>query len=413
MHIKRSVDRYEAWLRKQLNGDVDEDDLAEKHKKMAKDAFQFLRATYWRWAETIYHRSMCPELKTAPHVLSVGDIHIENFGTWRDAEGRLVWGANDFDEAARMPYTIDIVRLATSAVLADVSDIKPRAICETILAGYELGIRSPRPIVLDREHKKLRRVAVVKEAERKDFWKKFDPQQIEAERRKREKQGDGERPKVRPPDGMRHKYRDALERGRPDRSVEFDYYARTAGTGSLGRRRFFGAGPWQGDLLVREAKAIVPSGWVLAHSGSRKLRCEEIARGKYRSPDPYYALRGNVLLRRLSPNDFKIETKPKGAKKDQDKKDETHKLVERAALVNADVLETMGRDLASIHRGTHNRRKAILADLAGRKAGWLHSAVRAARKQVEADFEVWSAAYLKAKGKKKAAKKGKKGKPAG
>jgi hypothetical protein len=50
MHIKRSADRYEAWLRKQLNGDLDEHDLAEKHDKMAKDAFQFLRATYWRWA---------------------------------------------------------------------------------------------------------------------------------------------------------------------------------------------------------------------------------------------------------------------------------------------------------------------------------------------------------------------------
>ena len=28
----------------------------------------------------------------------------ENFGTWRDADGRLVWGVNDFDEAAVMPW---------------------------------------------------------------------------------------------------------------------------------------------------------------------------------------------------------------------------------------------------------------------------------------------------------------------
>jgi hypothetical protein len=26
-----------------------------------------------------------------PRVLGVGDIHLENFGTWRDAEGRMVW----------------------------------------------------------------------------------------------------------------------------------------------------------------------------------------------------------------------------------------------------------------------------------------------------------------------------------
>ena len=34
-----------------------------------------------------------------PAVLAVGDLHTENFGTWRDAEGRLIWGINDFDEA--------------------------------------------------------------------------------------------------------------------------------------------------------------------------------------------------------------------------------------------------------------------------------------------------------------------------
>jgi uncharacterized protein DUF2252 len=408
MNIIKSVRKYEAWLRKQLGGDVDEDDLAEKHEKMAADSFQFLRATYWRWAETVL--GVRPDLK-GPNVLAVGDIHIENFGTWRDAEGRLVWGVNDFDEAARMPYTIDIVRLATSAVLADVSGITRDAICERILAGYEKGIKQPLPFVLDRAHRKLRKVAVVGEAERKDFWAKFDPELIEAERAKREQAGGDKRPKVRPAHAMRQRYRKALEQSRTAGGAEFDYYERTAGTGSLGRRRYFGVGAWQGDLIVREAKAIVPSGWVLAHGGSRKLRCEEIATGKYRSPDPYYALRGSVLLRRLSPNDFKIETKPKGGKqKEKDKKEESHKLVERVALVNAHVLEAMGRDLASIHRGTHDRRKAILADLEARQAGWLSAAVDTAGRQVRADFRDWAAAHPK-KAKKKTKKKGgKKGK---
>ena len=54
----------------------------------------------------------------APQVLAVGDLHTENFGTWRDGEGRLVWGINDFDEVAVMPYTLDLVRLAASARMA-------------------------------------------------------------------------------------------------------------------------------------------------------------------------------------------------------------------------------------------------------------------------------------------------------
>ena len=123
MNIFKSAAAYEDWLRAQLD-DVVEKDIAVKHKKMAGDPFQFLRATYWRWAETIY--GVCRDLKDAPHVLAVGDIHVENFGTWRDAEGRLVWGVNDFDEAAKMPYVLDIVRLAASAVLAKVPGITQR-----------------------------------------------------------------------------------------------------------------------------------------------------------------------------------------------------------------------------------------------------------------------------------------------
>src|SRR5215217_9326402 len=127
MSIIESVEKYDAWLERQLKGTFVKKDLKKKHKKMAKDAFQFLRATYWRWAETIYNRSVCPELKDAPHVLAVGDIHAENFGTWRDAEGRLIWGVNDFDDAARMPYALDLVRLATSSVLGSGRLASPRA----------------------------------------------------------------------------------------------------------------------------------------------------------------------------------------------------------------------------------------------------------------------------------------------
>jgi uncharacterized protein (DUF2252 family) len=390
MHIKRSAARYERWLRRTLEGDIDEDDLAEKHRKMAEGAFPFLRATYWRWAETIH--KICPGLKGAPQVLSVGDIHIENFGTWRDAEGRLVWGVNDFDEAARMPYTLDLARLATSAVLANVSGIAAQAICERLLAGYEKGIKDPKPIVLDRDNGKLRQVAVVNETERKDFWKKFDPSQIDTKLKKAQEKGD-KRPKVRPAHAMRRRYRAALERGRPAGAAEFDYYERTAGAGSLGRRRYVGIAVWQGDLIVREAKAVVPSGWALAHGGVRKLRCGEIAGGRFRSPDPYYALHDDVLVRRLSPNDFKIESKPKGAGKAKDKKAEAHKLVTRAALVNADMLDAMGRDLAAIHRGTRNRRVAILEDLQEREAGWLDAAVAAAKAHIESDFRAWVAAF--------------------
>jgi hypothetical protein len=403
MSIVKSVAKYETWLRKQLHDDVFESDFAVKHQKMADGAFQFLRGTYWRWAETIYQA--CPELKSAPQVLAVGDIHVENFGTWRDADGRLVWGVNDFDEAARMPYAIDIVRLATSAVLAQVEDITPQAICDSIVAGYHEGIAEPGPFLLDRKNDQLRGVAIVSEDDRGKFWEKFDPEQIKLKNEKDKKKG--KPPKVRPAIGMRPRYEKAMEWSRPDANVPFKYYERTAGTGSLGRPRYFGVGPWRGDLVVREAKAMLPSAWALEHHGSQDLRCEEIAWGRYRCPDPTYRLRGRVLVRRISPNDFKIEA---NAELD------SPNAVKPAALVNAAMLQAMGHDLASIHRGTNDRRKAIEADLKQRGNGWLLAAVMAAQVKVEKDWGEWSAHYAKsdagAKKTKKKIKKGKKSKKA-
>ncbi|MGL1576695.1 DUF2252 family protein, partial [Vibrio parahaemolyticus] len=82
--------------------------------------------TFWRWVEVM--PGVCPDLVTAPRVLAVGDLHVENYGTWRDAEGRLVWGINDFDEAFEMPYALDLLRLATSALLASDGDAGAKSV---------------------------------------------------------------------------------------------------------------------------------------------------------------------------------------------------------------------------------------------------------------------------------------------
>src|SRR6202521_2956189 len=130
---------YEHWLKSCV--DVVEPDLRLKHEEMAGSLFAFLRATFYRWASL--WPEVCPDLAETPRVLAVGDLHVENFGTWRDAEGRLVWGVNDFDEVARMPYATDLVRLAASAHIAIREarlKIGPEDACNAILSGYRKGI---------------------------------------------------------------------------------------------------------------------------------------------------------------------------------------------------------------------------------------------------------------------------------
>src|ERR1700722_17096997 len=103
MNIHESTRQYEQWLGKRLP--LIPRDLKQKHTAMASAIFPFFRATFYRWMER--WPEVCPEADKAPKVLAVGDLHVENFGTWRDAEGRLVLGINDFDEAASLPYTLD------------------------------------------------------------------------------------------------------------------------------------------------------------------------------------------------------------------------------------------------------------------------------------------------------------------
>src|SRR3989441_8712994 len=133
--IVAATTRYEAWLAERIP--LVEPDLELKHHAMSAGIFPFLRATFYRWAAR--WRALVGDVAAAPTVLAVGDLHVENFGTWRDAEGRLVWGVNDVDEACELPYTQDLVRLATSAILAIRQGhfaLPPREACEGILDGY-------------------------------------------------------------------------------------------------------------------------------------------------------------------------------------------------------------------------------------------------------------------------------------
>src|SRR3984885_9529081 len=139
MNVVKGTRHFEEWLGHRT--DLVNKDLHLKHTNMTAAVFPFLRATFYRWAQ-IWPR-VCPDLAEGPQVLAVGDLHIENFGTWRDIEGRLIWGVNDFDEAWPESYAIDLVRLAVSAHLAAESGslpIKREDICDTVLDGYREAI---------------------------------------------------------------------------------------------------------------------------------------------------------------------------------------------------------------------------------------------------------------------------------
>ena len=145
MSIVDDTKKFEDWLR--LRCHVVEEGLLKKHDLMARDQFKFFRSTCYRFARKT--RELLPDLGNARPVPSVGDAHVENWGTWRDDEGRLVWGVNDFDDSALLPYTYDLLRLATSAQLSGQVSGSPKDQVATILNGYNDGLSKPGPGFID------------------------------------------------------------------------------------------------------------------------------------------------------------------------------------------------------------------------------------------------------------------------
>jgi len=341
---------YEAWLSRHLK--LIPADLELKHKLMRSGPFPFLRATFYRWAQI--WTEVCGDAARAPEALAVGDLHVENFGTWRDIEGRLIWGINDFDEAWRMPYTIDLVRLATSALLAKMS-CDHQAGMGAILQGYSGALAAGgRPFVLAEHHPALHQMATARLHDPAPFWAKLHAlPEI----------------KTTPPAVGK-----AIDRMMPERGLRWKVSHRIAGLGSLGRERYVCVAELRGGSVAREAKALAPSAsfWAEKGKGTAPILYQQMIDRAVRCPDPFVRLQKRWIVRRLAPDCSRIELPALPRERDEVR-----------------LLHAMGWETANIHLGSV-KAKALAADLKKRPPDWLLSAARKMEKAVLADFEDWS-----------------------
>jgi hypothetical protein len=334
-------------------GEVNRRELDAKHNLMAEAPFPFLRATFYDWA--LRYPACCREATDAPTVLGVGDLHVENYGLWRDAEGRLVWGVNDFDEAAQLPYSNDLVRLLTSAALASKLDLRLAA--DAVLTGYRGGmVRGGRPFVLAERHRSLHRLALRQLSDANGFWAKLTAL-----------------PEF---DTLAAEPRDLLLGSLPDHASEPRVRSRQAGLGSLGRTRATVTARWRGGLVAREVKAVLPSAWTWASNatqGGTDILYDDIVTRSVRCPDPFLRVQETWVLRRLAPDGKRIEL-----------------ATLRQSGRQLRLLRAMGAEAANIHLGTPQAREPILADLARRSPHWLVEAATAMIRDVTHRQRAWA-----------------------
>src|SRR6266853_5195592 len=196
-------------------------------------------AEFDRWLQ--HWPEVCGDLAKAPAVLAIGDLHVENFGTWRDEEGRLIWGVNDLDEAWPASYALDLVRLTTSAYLAIQGEhltLTRREAAAAIEEGYRDALAAGgKAFVLAEHHQWLRLLASGKLRDPVRFWEKMQEC----------------RPLTSNPPQEAVKL---IEASFPQPRSPYQLRRRIAGLGSLGHPRILALSSWQGAFIAREAKGI-------------------------------------------------------------------------------------------------------------------------------------------------------------
>ena len=84
-----------------------------KFDKLADGLYDFFRGT-----ALLYYRDYAGTDGDLPAVVTLGDVHPENFGVMPNEDGAPIFGVNDFDEAAYAPFSYDVKRGAVGFWLA-------------------------------------------------------------------------------------------------------------------------------------------------------------------------------------------------------------------------------------------------------------------------------------------------------
>src|ERR1017187_7388278 len=119
----------------------DPERLSMKYAKMAQSPFIFLRGACHLFYDALPDT---PLFRDAPLAWCCGDLHFENFGSYKGDNRLVYFDINDYDEAALAPATWDIVRLLTSiqcgAAEINATNAEAMAVSKTCLEAYRSAL---------------------------------------------------------------------------------------------------------------------------------------------------------------------------------------------------------------------------------------------------------------------------------
>ena len=144
--------------------------LQLKYKAMAESLFRFFRGSC-----ALFYAGLAKEypFPASPLVWACGDLHIENFGSYKGSSRLVYFDLNDFDEALLAPALWEICRLTASVQVAAAeigfSDKETMQLVNTLLFYYRQILKKGKPVDIERETARgLIKKLVNKVAERKE-----------------------------------------------------------------------------------------------------------------------------------------------------------------------------------------------------------------------------------------------------
>ena len=135
---------------KTFNSNRDPKKVLLKYATMKLDAFRFFRGTCHLFYEDLYKKNALPK---SPHVWMCGDLHIENFGSFKGSDRLVYFDLNDFDEAILSPAAWEVSRLLCSVVVAArtaaYSKVHIQKLTTSLLKGYAFRLQQGKGMTVE------------------------------------------------------------------------------------------------------------------------------------------------------------------------------------------------------------------------------------------------------------------------
>ena len=306
-----------------FNAGRDSERLAMKYRAMRASPFAFLRGTCHLFYDRLPRGGV---FKSAPLVWVCGDLHLENFGSYKGDNRLAYFDINDFDESALAPASWDLVRFLTSLRVAAeslvVSEARAQPLCQSFLDAYASSLALGKAYWVERATAQGL-VRVLLDGLRNRQRATFLDSRTGIKRGQRLIRVDGKKalPVAGPQRDSITSFMQAFAKSRaqPNFFTVLDVARRIAGTGSLGVDRYAiliqGKGSPDGNYLL-DLKQALPSS-LLPHlkatQPKSKTEAQRVVATQRRMQavsmaflEPVFFNEGPYVLRALQPSEDRV-----------------------------------------------------------------------------------------------------------